>query len=189
MNSYLRATTRPYHLLFRVTVVLLTLSLSMSCHHENETDYFIDSERELIINLAEPSFNLSNLPTLSFFQIDSNGMPVAVSGEYVDSAKQLRLELDLELALGTDLSKADQIVGITPETNTSLLQESSWHGETLRSLRFELRPELDNLASQTVWHGKDTVPISHLEFASNSSEINAELNIQLIDSKKTMNLV
>ncbi|NRA45493.1 MAG: hypothetical protein HRU09_11115 [Oligoflexales bacterium] len=153
----------------------------MSCHHENETDYFIDSERELIINLAEPSFNLSNLPTLSFFQIDSNGMPVAVSGEYVDSAKQLRLELDLELALGTDLSKADQIVGITPETNTSLLQESSWHGETLRSLRFELRPELDNLASQTVWHGQDTVPISHLEFASNSSEINAELNIQLIE--------
>ena len=164
-------------------MIALCLSLVLiNCHHEDETDYFIDSKRELTINLAEPSFNLNNWSSFSFFQISENGLRVPMNGHYVDADKQLKLELDLNLGLDSKLSKADQIAGLSAASNTVLLQDSTWHGETSQSFRVELKPNLDqDLITQKVWYYQNTIPISHLELASNSSEIKSELTLKLIE--------
>lgn len=155
---------------------------TIGCHHENETEYYVNSKRELTVGLGNAAFNLRIPPSFSFFQINNDGFGVPINGRYANDHKKLSLDLDLNLALNQSLSVADQIAGLTAKTNTTLLEESSWHGKTSKSLRFELRPALEEeKLTQKLWYSQSTVPISHLEFASNTSKINSKLRIELVE--------
>ena len=182
MSPFFYAVINTRNHLFSIVITLTPVLLALSCHHENETDYFISSKRDLVVTLGDAGFKLSNWRSFAFFQINQDGFPIPINGRYKDDNKKLSLELDLSLALGTRLSKADQITGISPETNTVLRQKTSWHGKTVKSLRFELRPRInDELVTQKVWYGQNLIPISQLELASNASEVKSKLVIKMIE--------